>query len=377
MMNIKRILYWLLSGALVSALIPLSLLANQSSIDAKANTSNIAVKGLLMLDASHFDGVYGEGEKVTETQVRKATLELSANLTPTISLELSGKFEDGLDEVELKDARVNWDITKHQQLSFGQQKEPIGLENNQSSKQIAATERSMATALFTPDRHIGLALSSKAPRHHLAIGLFETDDEGLAVSGRATTAILKNKAQTLHLGASISHRDVGGTSIKLKDEGGVNLAENIISSSRYDVDKVNTKAVEAAWLQGSLSLQAEWFETGMQLAENNPNPRYSGGYLQGAWLFGQDDVKRRYNKGSFKLSNLKGKTAWEGVVRVGRADLRDADGGTQADTLMAGINYYSGKHLRIMGSVVTADTLDSDGTDSKGNAAMLRLQYAY
>ncbi|MGB5599430.1 MAG: porin [Thiothrix litoralis] len=373
-------------GALACALIPLPLLADslltETALTKTATEKpRVSFDGVLMLDSSSFDGVYGKGVEQTETELRRATLGMSAELAPTVELELSAQLEDGLDNAKLKDALLSWDITEHQQLTVGRQKEPMGLENNQSSKQIAGIERSMATELFAPDRHTGLVYATQAPRHTLAIGVFEADADsdvsGLAFSGRATKAVLNNDTQTVHLGASATHRDLGGTSLKLNNEGGVNLAANIIASKRRDVDTMQTVALEAAWLRGPLSVQGEWFQSDLSLAENAPDPRYSGSYIQGAWLFGS--AHREYRNGSFKLSGLKkGRSAWEMVLRAEQADLRDADDGTQAETLLAGVNYYQGKNFSVMAALLTADTAGADVSDDpSGNAATLRVKYAF
>lgn len=189
-------------------------------------------------------------------------------------------------------------------------------------------------------------------------------------------AVLKNDTQTIHLGASVSLRNMDGASVKLKDEGGVNLAENIIANKRRDVDSMQTTALEAAWLTGVLSMQVEWMQNDMQLAEDSPDLTYSGSYIQAAWLFG--NARRSYSNGKIKFAGIKGSTAWEAVVPAGWADLRDTDGGTQAETIMAGLNYYYGKQLRVMGSLIKAETSGPDvADDPRGNAATLRLQYAF
>ena len=375
--NLQVTSYCFALGILACGLTPSVLLADSA---AESDKLPVTFKGNVMLDATGFDGVYGKGEELTDLQVRRATLAMEAELSSSVDVKLSAKLEDGLDEVELKDAYVNWKMSKGKQLTVGLQNEPVGMESNQSSKQIPATERSIATSLFTPGSNTGVKYSSKDSNKSFDIGVFEADEDSdksrLAVSGRATLAVHKNKKQTIHLGVSGTSRDMGGNSIKLKDEGEVDPAENIVSSSRYDVNRVNTGGVEVALLSGPLTVQAEWFETEMDLAENSADPRYSGGYLQGAWMFGDGKVKRRYSNGELKVAGLKDNSAWEAVLRVGQADLRDADGGTRAETVMAGLNYYKGKNFRAMTSVTAADTSES-GPNSSGNAVNVRMQYDF
>lgn len=382
----KLIIQYTVVSAIASSLIPPPLLADTSVAEVNAREADVGeprvmFEGALMLDASHFDGVYADGESQLELNLRRATIGLSTELSPSLDAELSVKLEDGLNNIDIKDANLRWKLTKKQRLILGQQKEPVGLESNQSSKQMPATERSMASSLFAPDRHIGVSYNIRESRYNAVIGVFEASDDAdhnrLAASARVTVSWLMDGEQTIHLGGSTSYRDLGGTSLKLKDEGGVNPAENIISSKRYDIKRQQIMALEVAWLRGPLWLQSEWIQTDMQSSEVSvSDPSYSGSYIQAAWLLG--DVRRKYNNGKFKLSGLKARTAWELVVRVEQADLRDANDGVRAQVLMAGVNYYRSKRLRIMGSVLTAETTGPDAdADTEGRAATLRLQYTF
>lgn len=383
---IKLNIQYVVAIALASSLMQQPLLADTSA--AEVNASKVEVdeprvmfEGALMLDASQFDGVYADGGLQSELHLRRAIFGLSADLSPSLDVELSVKLEEGLNNVEIKDANLRWKLTKKQRLILGQQKEPVGLESNQSSKQMPATERSMASSLFTPDRHIGVSYNIRESRYNAVIGVFEASDEAghnrLAASARVTVSWLMDGEQTIHLGGSTSYRDLGETSLKLKDEGGVKPAENIISSKRYDIKRQQIMALEVAWLRGPLWLQSEWIQTDMKSSEVSvSDPSYNGSYIQAAWLLG--DVRRKYNNGKFKLSGLKASTAWELVVRAEQADLRDANDGVRAQVLMAGVNYYRSKRLRIMGNVLTAETTGPGAdADTEGRAATMRLQYTF
>lgn len=383
---IKLNIQYVVAIALASSLMQQPLLADTSAVEVNASKvevdePRVMFEGALMLDASQFDGVYADGGQQSELHLRRAILGLSAELSPSLDVELSVKLEDGLNNVEIKDANLRWKLTKNQRLILGQQKEPVGLESNQSSKQMPAIERSMASSLFTQDRHIGVSYNIRESRYNAVIGVFEaSDDTGhnrLAASARVTVSWLMDGEQVIHLGGSTSYRDLGETSLKLKDEGGVNPAENIISSKRYDIKRQQIIALEVAWLRGPLWLQSEWIQADMQSSEVSvSDPSYNGSYIQAAWLLG--DVRRKYNNGKFKLSGLKASTAWEFVVRAEQADLRDVNDGVRAQVLMAGVNYYRSKRLRIMGNVLTAETTGPGAAaDTEGRAATLRLQYTF
>lgn len=96
---------------------------------------------------------------------------------------------------------------------------------------MPATEKSMASPLFTPSRHIGVSYVVRETRYNAAFGVFKAaenaDHNELAASARFTFSALK-------------------------DEGGVNPSENIIASKRNDIQRLHILALEAAWLDGPL-----------------------------------------------------------------------------------------------------------------------------
>lgn len=112
-----------------------------------------------------------------------------------MEIETSAKFDGSTGKAELKDVLLNWKYFPRQSLTLGKQKEPSELESNQSSKQIATMERSMASSLFTPARNIGIVYSNVQSRHAVQLGVFEadhvSDDSGLAFSGRVTTTLVR------------------------------------------------------------------------------------------------------------------------------------------------------------------------------------------
>jgi phosphate-selective porin OprO/OprP len=63
-------------------------------------------------------------------------------------------------------------------VTIGKQKEPFGLEQLTSSKDISALERSAMTERYTPGRSGGIQLSGKGDNWTYGIGYFEADGNG-------------------------------------------------------------------------------------------------------------------------------------------------------------------------------------------------------
>ena len=98
-------------------------------------------------------------------------------------------------------------------VTIGKQKEPFGLEQLTSSKDISALERSAMTERYTPGRSSGIQLSGKGGNWTYGIGYFEADGNGsddfnnTAVTARGTVAPIQTNNMVVHLGAGYTTRD--------------------------------------------------------------------------------------------------------------------------------------------------------------------------
>lgn len=226
-------------------------------------------------------------------------------------------------------------------VTVGNQNEPFGLEQLESSKDISYLERSAVTEAYVPGRQEGILFSGQRGDITYALGIFEDDgiNDGTAVTGRVTYAPIKSAEQVLHFGLAHSNRD----------------------------EDVDITGLELAYVKGSYHIQSEFISS-----EENDASR-EGLYVQAGWIITGET--RPYKNGIFKRvkpGNSSG--AWELVVRYEEGDGAYSDeelGSTDATSYGIGVNYYLNKFIRI-GATFTDAKDNINGDD--GSEFRTRLQ---
>ena len=228
-------------------------------------------------------------------------------------------------------------------VTIGNQNEPFGLEQLESSKDISYLERSAVTEAYAPGRQKGIVFSGQRGDMTYALGVFEYDDvnDGTAMTGRVTYAPIKSANEVLHFGVAHSNRD----------------------------EDLDITGLEVAYAIGRYHIQSEFISS----KENNASRE--GLYVQAGWIITGE--KRPYKNGIFKRvkpGNSSG--AWELVVRYEDGDGAYSDeelGSTDATSYGVGINYYINNFIRI-GATFT-DAKDNINNDN-GSEFRIRLQIA-
>jgi phosphate-selective porin OprO/OprP len=228
-------------------------------------------------------------------------------------------------------------------ITMGNQNEPFGLEQLESSKDISYLERSAVTEAYAPGRSEGLLFSGQRGAITYALGVFEDDGvgDGTAVTGRVTYAPIKSADHLLHFGVAHSNRD----------------------------NDLDITGLEVAYSIGSYHMQSEFISS----EENNATRE--GLYVQAGWIITGET--RPYKNGIFKRvqpGNSSG--AWEMVVRYEDGDGAYSDeelGSTDATSYGVGVNYYLNKFIRI-GATFTDAKDNINGDD--GSEFRTRIQIA-
>tara|TARA_R110002072_G_scaffold1130_3_gene9399 strand:+ start:2991 stop:4085 length:1095 start_codon:yes stop_codon:yes gene_type:complete len=241
-------------------------------------------------------------------------------------------------------------------LTVGRAKEPFGLEQLTSSKDISVLERSALTERFTPGRNEGLQLSGKNGQFNYAAGIYEGgsvgdgkgDDEArqLAFTGRVVFAPVTEKGNVVHFGLAYTDR---GNNSELESALGF----------------------EAAAVMGAFHVQTEYFN-GDTLSEGG----IDGYYLQAGWIVTGES--RPYKDGKFKrVKPMAASGAWEVVARyeTGDGDFGDVElSETDASAYTVGLNWYATNNARLG---VNYTVGDSEVNSDDGNELRARIQYVF
>jgi phosphate-selective porin OprO/OprP len=232
-------------------------------------------------------------------------------------------------------------------VTIGNQNEPFGLEQLESSKGISYLERSAVSEAYAPGRSEGILFTGQHSDITYALGIFEDDAEGVgssegtAVTGRVTYAPIKSADHVLHFGLAHSNRD----------------------------EDIDISGFEVAYAKGPYHVQSEFISS----EEDNKNRK--GLYVQAGWIITGES--RPYKNGIFKRikpGNPSG--AWEVVVRYEDGDGAYSDeelGSTDATSYGVGVNYYLNKFIRIGATFTEAkDNINNDD----GSEFRTRIQIA-
>lgn len=201
------------------------LIAMAGACSAAAQTGRLKDLGVVLHNDSSFSSVFrfrmqnradwrhtaGTAEDNLAMQVRRFRLKLDGHLlTPRleykIQLGLADRdmaIGDGISNPSpLLDAFVQYILTAHTKLGFGQTKTPGGRQALVSSGEMELPERSIANNAFTLDRDIGLFAQQTLPMggKPLRATAAITQGEGRAVSGSGNGLCFTGRVEWLPLG---------------------------------------------------------------------------------------------------------------------------------------------------------------------------------
>lgn len=328
------------------------------------------------------------------TEMRRARIFAQGSLWQAWNYKLQYDFvETGSSGI--KDAYIQYAGLKPWKFTVGHFHEPFSLQNMTSSKYITFAERGLPH-LFSPGRAIGLGLGRSGNNWSINAGLFGEgidgasgdEDEGYAVTGRATYAPILNKQQHMHLGASLSYRNSGSSdavSFSERPESHVTNTREVSTGSINTDSNLRTVA-EAAYTYGPASIQGEYYYTDIDRdGAASPDLDFSGYYVEASWFLTDDMRSYSASKGTYgkvKPSTVVGKGgmgAWQLAVRFSSVDLNDEDiSGGDAQNFSLGLNWYATNNIRMYANYV--NVLDVEGGAGDGDepeAFHLRAQLEF
>jgi len=329
------------------------------------------------------------GEQEDGVEFRRARIFFSGLIYDNVEYKLQLDFEGG--DADFKDAYLGLVDFPLGKLRIGHFKEPFSLDELTSSKYITFLERALPN-VFAPGRNMGFMLHNTCPEERMttAIGVFrdtddygeDVDDGGYNITGRLTALpIYENKgAQLLHLGAAYSYRNPDD-SIQYRQRPEAHLTDRFVDTGSFASDQVDLVGLEAAWVNGPLSLQGEYMMADADRLGGGSDVEFDGYYIQASYFLTGEHRKYKTTEGAFSrikprenYSAAGGPGAWEVKARYSGLDLSDKDiNGGELDNISAGLNWYLNPNTKIMWDYVHADKDDIGEADM----LMMRVQFDF
>jgi phosphate-selective porin OprO/OprP len=323
----------------------------------------------------------------SQAEVRTARIDIKGRLNGNVSYKANYDLANKDGKVAIKDLYMEFDDLYG--VRVGHFKEPQSLNYMTSSKYITMIERAGIVNAINPGRNSGVGTSRQINDNTtLAFGLFKDASNGFSdTSGQwsATCRATHLFSDSLHVGASGSSRSGSGTGVvidpvtgEVTDPGsasntrpGHHMAGKVtLADGDVNLQDSTLYGLEAAWLNGPFSLQAEYIS---QSFDTLNDAEVNGYYVTASWFLTGEH--RPYSKSGGVFSRVvpsKDGGAYELTARLDHSQGEDIDT-VEVDDLIIGINWYTGRNSRIMLNYVMAD-IDESGAESSYDALLLRFQ---
>ncbi len=272
-------------------------------------------------------------------------------------------FDFAEESTELKDAYISYRGICGGQgyVRIGNFRQPFGLEENTTSRNLMFMERSLGTDAFAVGRRMGLEFARWGENFRVAASVFGADvedfekseDETINFAARLNYTPIQTQESVLLLGASGALRstdfDNGKVRFKTKPQSNVADVKFVDTGNITDVDKYNVFGGELAYMNKKFYSQAEYMTTNVTRMNDLESLTFGGGYVY-AGYFLTDDT-HPYNNDTAEFGRVKPSSksgAWELTARYSTVDMDDQEilaGGATA--MSVGVNYYANANIRM------------------------------
>jgi phosphate-selective porin OprO and OprP len=353
-----------------------------SMVFANAQTSEKEMQfgGRIMYDMAAWGA---EEFEYTGSEFRRVRLYSSGKMYVNIKYKLQLDFSGG--KISFKDVWMELSkLPLNGNIRVGHFKEPLRLEGLTSSKYITFMERALPIAMSAERNTGAMYHTTFGEKISLQTGVFREGDSfgndkestnNINITSRITYLVMNDGDELLHLGASNSIRKNSSHSYGFSSRAENHLGNKLMSVDFEDVEETNILGGEIAYVNNSLSVQAEYLQTTVMGETETELSSYYGQisyFLSGesrpykSSLDGFSRVRPNNNYGNG------GKGAIELVARTSSMDLTAANEGVLNDITL-GVNWYLNPHTRVMLNYVMGEMTKETEVITE-NSVMMRVQ---
>jgi phosphate-selective porin OprO and OprP len=309
-------------------------------------------------------------------QLRRARLAIKTVLWGDWYAETDVDFSS--EATAMKDAFVRYDNLLHRTgyVRAGNFKEPFGLEELTSSRNLLFVERSQGLDAFMPGRKMGFEFAHFAPSYRVAAGVFGPDmtvfetearDMTWNFTGRATWNGFRTDRSVLHVGGAGSWRQpqfaADNIRFRTRNEYHVNNYKYVDTDNIYGVERYGLMNGEIAYVNRRLRLQGECIGVRVLRLAPAPDLDFGGGYVCASYFLTRDSHAYDWEDAEFGKVVPRGKLgAWEVTSRFSRTDMTSHDiHGGMSNAFTFGLNWYANANVRFLTGFTFVDN-DKDAT---------------
>ncbi len=343
------------------------------------SSSSYDFSASILWDADLYQPLFSNNasENITETEFRRIRFSLKSKYNDFLASKIQVDYDSDKQDYEFKDVYLSFIGIPNVKINFGQEKEPLGLEKNNSLRKSLFIERSLVTQALAPGRNKGVSIAQNSQTWFWKIGYYQPDTPKDTVKTNAITARigwspLNKKKNLLHFAISSSYRDLDGNKYRINEKAEVHTSDTIVESKKIKAKTINLNALEFIYQRKSLSLAAEYLQSNV-IDTKQRKRRYSGGYWQlGYRITGESHQYKNGKFGGIKPNKSSG--AWEIALR--KSYLKLDKESQDIEILTLGFNYYFNRTIKIMLNHLIMDNTDK-GINNSGSATTFRFQYNF
>tara|TARA_Y100000590_G_scaffold460157_1_gene618848 strand:+ start:1623 stop:2975 length:1353 start_codon:yes stop_codon:yes gene_type:complete len=393
------------SGVVKTKAKKLSINTSGGGIKVKSGNQKFSIGGRLMFDIDSMDSGHNgtANNSFTDTEWRRTRINIKGNVTKHWGYVMVYDILSGSDAANLDEGYIKYDNRKGFYATFGKTKADMMLEQRTSSKWISTIERGLLNELNEkvtylvgkPSDYGGVKIGfyDKGSRAWGSISMFDagkTDSSDLDIVWH-TTAIVGispkfGKNEYGHFAISYGSADYKGTAISGEFSMGVHLGSKVTLFDAAAGD-VEVLGLEAAYVIGPMSVQAEYIDTQVDLTTGALGYEWDGFYGQLSYILTGESRSYKWKSGTFDKVKPKsgGIGAVELVLRYEDVTVTDGDEGTttssdvDADRTVLGLNWYVNKATKFMFNYSSVD-LDNEvfsNSQKDKDSFQIRAQYAF
>jgi phosphate-selective porin OprO/OprP len=275
------------------------------------------------------------------------------------------------------DAYFEWTPTKNHSLRAGQFKQPFLLEDAISDKHLPMTEAA-SPGSFAYGRRIGVGYGFSGRHGTIDVATFDQRVDGTqasrGASARGTWLLRQSAGEILHVGASLASDSPDNHRASFSVNAGSALTPLRLAGSGTltGVDRIDRGGLEALWIHGAASLQAEAAHVAVRRSNAGT---FDGDAESVLATWSPTGHARGYKRGVPVAPTLNGRAAWELAARWSATDLDDGHVAVgRVHQLALAAIYTPDPHVRVLASVARST---AEGRVDEPLLATLRLQLTY
>ncbi len=333
----------------------------------------------------HADGIYSDDPDVatsdTETDFRRARI---TNRVDWSDWRLRADYDFGVSE-GFKNLFIEYRGLERKRIRVGNQVAPFGMEDSESSSDLAFMERSIASVL-RPGLLQGVSYRQWDDQWSASVGVFEDElnnldrrtAPGTSMLGRVTFAPLQDTAVHLHLGAGFEHRTIDDDEVtRYRARPFTRLAERRVLDTRSmaNVDELRNFNQEVGLSYRTFRIQGE--ATQSKMKRTGQDLTFDSYYVTVTTAIGGEPYRYSRSRGVYR--GLVPKAEWgalELALRYGELDLEDGSvTGGEGREFTVGAGWLISDQVRVQlnhSRIVTQP--NRNGLDENYNVTGIRVQ---